>query len=209
MRDEGRLDTRSMRAGIFRIGGVSSASTEAASVIPAVVRPDTREVHIERQRRQFVMDVFAERLRSDTAGVGTEAVYDEILGNGVATASMSVPAEKWSEGVLALDQMVRLTLERGLDKEDIESLRRRCEENPYDSEAPLRLTDLYSRELEFELALDLLDRLVRYLRPDELHTAFNFAFLLAGWDATELRTAIADASASPVSCGADTENAMT
>jgi len=33
-------------------------------------------------------------------------------------------------------------------------------------------------------------RLARYVRPDELHTAFNFAFLLAGWDAHELRDAI-------------------
>ena len=37
------------------------------------------------------------------------------------------------------------------------------------------------------------ERLARYLRPDELHTAFDFRFLQAGWDATALRTAI-DAS---------------
>ncbi len=34
------------------------------------------------------------------------------------------------------------------------------------------------------------DRLVRYLRPDELHTAFNFPFLNAAWDAESLRTVI-------------------
>jgi alpha-glucosidase len=34
------------------------------------------------------------------------------------------------------------------------------------------------------------ERFARYLRPDELHTAFNFAFLQAGWDATALRRAI-------------------
>jgi alpha-glucosidase len=34
------------------------------------------------------------------------------------------------------------------------------------------------------------DRLARYLRPDELHTAFNFNFLLAPWDANALRAAI-------------------
>ena len=33
-------------------------------------------------------------------------------------------------------------------------------------------------------------RLARYVRPDELHTAFNFGFLMAPWDATELRDAI-------------------
>lgn len=33
-------------------------------------------------------------------------------------------------------------------------------------------------------------RLARYVRPDELHTAFNFDFLLARWEARELRDAI-------------------
>lgn len=33
----------------------------------------------------------------------------------------------------------------------------------------------------------------RYVRPDELHQAFNFRLLLAGWDAAELRAAV-DAS---------------
>lgn len=34
------------------------------------------------------------------------------------------------------------------------------------------------------------DRLARYVRGDELHTAFNFDFLLAAWDAGELRETI-------------------
>jgi alpha-glucosidase len=34
------------------------------------------------------------------------------------------------------------------------------------------------------------ERLARYLRPDELHTAFNFIFLLAPWDAAEMRPVI-------------------
>jgi alpha-glucosidase len=36
------------------------------------------------------------------------------------------------------------------------------------------------------------DRLARYVRPDELHTAFDFRFLQAGWDAAALREAIDD-----------------
>jgi zinc protease len=124
-RDEGKLDARSLRAGVFRINGVGAASTEASSVVPSPVRPDTREAHMERQRRQFVMDVFAERLRMDVDGTGAEATYDELLGNGVATASMGVAAREWSRGVLALDQMVRLTLERGLDHEDVGTFQRR------------------------------------------------------------------------------------
>jgi alpha-glucosidase len=34
------------------------------------------------------------------------------------------------------------------------------------------------------------DRLAEYLRPDELHLAFNFKLLTSGWDGAELRTAI-------------------
>src|SRR4051812_10381750 len=47
-REEGRLDARSLRVGVFRINGVNSASVEAASVVPTLVRPDSREAHVER-----------------------------------------------------------------------------------------------------------------------------------------------------------------
>ncbi len=122
---EGKLDARALRAGVFRISGVGSASTEAASVVALPVRPDSREAQIERQRRQFVMEVFAERMRRDGQGQGGEAGYEELLGNGVAMAALTVPAPAWSEGVLSLDQLVRLTLERGLDPGDVDRQRQR------------------------------------------------------------------------------------
>jgi len=125
VREEGRLDARGLRAGVFLIRGVGAASTEASSVVPFVPKPDSREAHVERQRRQFVMDVFAERMKTDVNGAAGEASYDELLGYGVAVASVGVPAPAWKEGVLSLDQMVRLTLARGLDREDLETLRRR------------------------------------------------------------------------------------
>jgi zinc protease len=125
-RVEGRLDVRGLRAGVFRISGVGSASAEVASVIPYVPKPDSREAHVERQRREFVMNVFAERLRTQmTEGLGGEAVYEELLGYGVAMASTQVPAKAWATGVNALDQMVRLTLERGLDTSDLFEHRKR------------------------------------------------------------------------------------
>lgn len=34
------------------------------------------------------------------------------------------------------------------------------------------------------------DRFARYLRPDELHTAFNFNYLIAGWDAAATRRVV-------------------
>ncbi|MFI6575101.1 glycoside hydrolase family 13 protein [Nocardiopsis sp. NPDC050513] len=44
------------------------------------------------------------------------------------------------------------------------------------------------------------ERLARYLRPDELHTAFNFHFLEASWEAKAMRGAIDDsfAALSPI-----------
>ena len=44
-----------------------------------------------------------------------------------------------------------------------------------------------------EVSLHELDRIARYLRPDELQTAFNFEFLLAPFDAPAMR-AVIDAS---------------
>lgn len=46
------------------------------------------------------------------------------------------------------------------------------------------------------------ERLARYLRPDELHTAFQFDFLRAPWRASSLRTVIDDAIAGAASVGA-------
>lgn len=125
VRDEGKLDAKALRAGVFRITGVGSASAEIASVVPLPTRPDSREAHIERQRRQFVMQIFTERLRREAQGIGAEANYDELLGNGVAMASIGIPAPMWSKGLLSLDEMVRVTLERGLDRVDLETLRAR------------------------------------------------------------------------------------
>ena len=39
------------------------------------------------------------------------------------------------------------------------------------------------------------DRLSRYVRPDELHTTFNFDYLKAPWDARRLREVFADRDA--------------
>ncbi|WP_171148047.1 glycoside hydrolase family 13 protein [Streptomyces sp. S3(2020)] len=45
-------------------------------------------------------------------------------------------------------------------------------------------------------------RRARYARPEELGQAFNFAYLLAGWDAAELREVIADSLAGAREAGA-------
>jgi alpha-glucosidase len=47
-------------------------------------------------------------------------------------------------------------------------------------------------------------RLARYVRPDELHTAFNFDFLRTPWDADALRKSIADSLSTVAEVGAPT-----
>lgn len=47
-----------------------------------------------------------------------------------------------------------------------------------------------TRVLVGEIWLPDIDRFAMYLRPDELHTAFNFDFLARPWDAAELRASI-------------------
>jgi alpha-glucosidase len=46
------------------------------------------------------------------------------------------------------------------------------------------------------------ERLARYLRPDELHTAFNFDYLRAPWDADALRKVIDESLATVAAVGA-------
>ncbi len=55
-----------------------------------------------------------------------------------------------------------------------------------------RIADRYDGERAFvaEAYLQSPERLARYVRQDELHTAFNFRFLLAPWDGPVLRSVI-------------------
>jgi alpha-glucosidase len=55
-----------------------------------------------------------------------------------------------------------------------------------------RVADSYDppRALIGEIWLPDTERFIKYLRPDELHTAFNFDFLAAPWDATAFHTTI-------------------
>ncbi|MFI1397160.1 glycoside hydrolase family 13 protein [Streptomyces sp. NPDC020681] len=52
------------------------------------------------------------------------------------------------------------------------------------------VADEYGGVLIGELWVPDPDRFSRYLRPDELHTAFNFDFLARPWDAAQLRASI-------------------
>ena len=155
-RDEGRLDGRALRAGIFRINGFGGAAVEAAAVLALPDRPDSREAQMQRQQREFVMAVFARRLRRDGQGGGPFASYEELLGHGVATAGLEVPAPAWSEGVRSLDGLVRLTLERGLDAADLEEERRR------ELRVTAHLADQLATTDPGELCADLMESVVAH-----------------------------------------------
>jgi alpha-glucosidase len=66
------------------------------------------------------------------------------------------------------------------------------------------LADSYSdsRILVGEIWLPDIDRFANYLRPDELHTAFNFDFLARPWDAASLRDSIDSTLAAHAPVGA-------
>jgi alpha-glucosidase len=53
-----------------------------------------------------------------------------------------------------------------------------------------------------EAWVDEPERLSHYLRPDELHTAFNFGYLVAPWNGPALRKAIDDTLAEHIAVGA-------
>jgi alpha-glucosidase len=58
------------------------------------------------------------------------------------------------------------------------------------------------RVLVGEVWMPDVERFVRYLRPDELHTAFNFGYLTTPWRADEMRKTIEETVAEHVAVGA-------
>ncbi|WP_406151293.1 glycoside hydrolase family 13 protein [Streptomyces sp. NBC_01012] len=64
------------------------------------------------------------------------------------------------------------------------------------------IADTYDGIFVGEVWLPDSERFARYLRPDELHTAFNFNFLACPWDARLLRSTIDDTLAEHAPVGA-------
>ncbi|MHA7134173.1 glycoside hydrolase family 13 protein [Oerskovia turbata] len=60
------------------------------------------------------------------------------------------------------------------------------------------------RALVAEAWVEPLSRLARYVRPDEMHQAFNFSFLTTPWDAAPLRAVVAASFAANDEVGAPT-----
>jgi alpha-glucosidase len=66
------------------------------------------------------------------------------------------------------------------------------------------IADAYTppRVLVGEVWLDDVERFARYLRPDEMHTAFNFDFMARPWEAKDLRESIDQTLAAHAGVGA-------
>ena len=69
-----------------------------------------------------------------------------------------------------------------------------------------RVIDEYEGDRAFvaEAWVQSPERLARYVRPDELHTAFNFQYLQAPWEAVAMRTVIDACRATTAAVGAPT-----
>ena len=82
-----------------------------------------------------------------------------------------------------------LLREEGRVDDEVDALRGRVQDNPYDVEASLTLTDLYVRELEYQLALEMMEQLLQY-QPREARLLAERARVLGLMDRHE--EAIAD-----------------
>jgi len=126
------------------------------------------------------------------------------------------PDLNWAEPAVRADfeQTLRFWFDRGIDGFRIDVANRMVKdpalpdladpagpgEHPYQDRDGLheiyrdwrRVADSYDPPRVFvaEAWLDDQDRLARYVRPDELHTAFNFDFLTVPWNAAQARDSI-------------------
>ncbi len=108
-----------------------------------------------------------------------------------------------------IDSAALLVKDPELSEEPLES---RPSEHPFTDRDELHdiyrrwraIADSYPepRVLVGEIWLPDADRLARYLRPDELHTAFNFDFLACPWEPGRLRASIDSALATHAPIGA-------
>ncbi|AOS44117.1 Peptidase M16 inactive domain protein [Lacunisphaera limnophila] len=186
-RTAGRPEIRGMRAGVYRVSGIGSAETLAASVVPLAPRSDPREVQLHLWRSNLAMELFSHRLRYLIPGAGApQASYEVIMNLASVVASVSVPGSAWTQGVLGLDQAVREVLKRGFTAAEVgefrtrylEFTRHQIEQLPVMDPAELctQLADSITEHTVFngpaaELAwtADWLNR----LKPDELNRAFR------------------------------------
>ena len=126
-REIGQLSvSRGMRAGTFRVSDVGYARSQVAWVRDQRSVPDRRESRLESQRQTFAQTLLSDRLGAmlmNTPGGG--ATLETLLGYHAAIAGVAGGADNWESPLVALDQMIRSTLEHGFEQQEVDALRKR------------------------------------------------------------------------------------
>ncbi len=125
-RDEGRLDTsRGLRAGVFPISSVGSATAQVSCVTPLGDKPDSAELRAETLRREVAMDIVADRVHSLTGGQGGSAAYVTQFGQGLALVTAEISPDEWGRELGVLDDLVRFTAQKGFEQREVDAVKRR------------------------------------------------------------------------------------
>jgi len=127
-RDLGRPDrARGLRASVFEISHVGSASVQVASISPDKNRADSRAVRKRWYDREFAASLLSNRMRRMIRrAAGTGASVERMNGLTASIAGLTVPGGMgWRDGLLSLDQVIRLTREEGFQVKEVEWMRKR------------------------------------------------------------------------------------
>jgi len=127
-RNLGRLDKgRGLRASIFEISHVGSGTVQAASIASEREKADSRASRKRWHAREFAASLLTNRMRRmipQSRGAG--ASVERIMGYSATVAGMTVPGGPgWRDGLLSLDQVIRLTRDEGFQAKEAELMRKR------------------------------------------------------------------------------------
>ncbi len=186
-RPPGKPELRALRAGVFRVSGIGSAETLAASAGPLPAKMDPREAVLHQWRNSVALELFGRRLGHQVPGASTpQASYETIMGFESVVASVQVPGDAWSQGLLGVDQAVRDVVKRGFTATEVNELRTRYLE--YTQHQIRLLPVMEPAELCSNLADSIAAHTVFFgpatelawtsewlagLKPDELNRAFR------------------------------------
>lgn len=127
-RPMGRLSNgRGLRASVFEISHVGSASVQVASIEEDKTRSDSLAVRRQWHERELAAALLGNRLRRMIPGTGGSGASVMKMGGYNATmAGLSAPGgEGWRNGLLSLDQVIRLTHEDGFQAKEADWMRKR------------------------------------------------------------------------------------
>ena len=127
-RDLGRLTgSKGVKADVFEVSHVGSASIQVASVEPDRDATDSVAARKRWHDRDLAAQLLTNRLRRMvTQSGGAGASVGKIGGHVAATAGLFTSGgEGWRHALLSLDQVIRLTHEKGFQAKEAEWMRKR------------------------------------------------------------------------------------